>query len=131
MANLDKKKAESVFNEKVKNVNEAELKDVLSKEEDILEKLIGGPLAKYLKYVKVMFSLLKDYIAGEYKDTPWSTIAAIVVALLYVYSPIDLIPDFIPFAGLVDDAFIIYLCLSLVENDLEKYQEWKSRQSKK
>jgi len=33
------------------------------------------------------------------------------VAIAYVVSPIDLIPDFIPFIGQVDDVFIVVLAL--------------------
>lgn len=39
--------------------------------------------------------------------TPWGAIFSVVVALLYGASPIDLIPDFIPLLGWLDDAFIV------------------------
>ncbi len=41
----------------------------------------------------------------------WWVVAASIV---YLVSPIDLIPDFIPFAGLVDDALIISLLVAEV-----------------
>lgn len=49
--------------------------------------------------------------------TPWGAIFSMVVALLYGASPIDLIPDFIPLVGWIDDAIIvpIFLLLAFVQ----------------
>ncbi|NJL72636.1 MAG: DUF1232 domain-containing protein [Candidatus Competibacteraceae bacterium] len=69
--------------------------------------------------------MVKDYWNKEYREVPWFTIAAIVAALIYVLSPIDLIPDVIPVIGLVDDAMVIAVCLRLCEQDLHKWQQWK------
>ena len=41
--------------------------------------------------------------ACNYKKIPFGTIAAVVASLLYFVSPIDVIPDFIPVIGYIDD----------------------------
>jgi len=53
------------------------------------------------------------YLACRDPRTPWyaKLLAAAVVA--YALSPIDLIPDFIPVLGLLDDLVIVPLGLSL------------------
>jgi|GEM_PF-2060844 len=43
--------------------------------------------------------------------TPWKAILSVVMAVLYGASPIDLIPDIIPFLGQMDDAVIVPLLL--------------------
>jgi len=55
-------------------------------------------------------------LACRDRRTPWyaKLIAAVVVA--YAFSPIDLIPDFIPVLGLLDDLLLIPLGVVLVRS---------------
>jgi uncharacterized membrane protein YkvA (DUF1232 family) len=113
------------------NVNSEDVKKVLDQANEITEKVVrSGPLQRFLKDVALLISMVKDYWSGAYREVPWWVIAAIVFTLLYVLSPIDLIPDFIPVIGMLDDALVIALCLALIEQDLLKYQEWKEAQTK-
>lgn len=86
-------------------------------------------LQKYWKDVCEVFSLLKDWMAGRYPAVPWTVIATLVGALLYVLSPLDLIPDFIPVVGFTDDAGVFAVALSFAGADLEKYREWKRQRA--
>jgi uncharacterized membrane protein YkvA (DUF1232 family) len=54
------------------------------------------------------------YLACRHPRTPWHTklVAGCVVA--YAFSPIDLVPDFIPVLGYLDDAILIPLGVALV-----------------
>ena len=81
-------------------------------------------LRKYFDDVKLYFQLLGDFFTGKYKKVPVGTVAAIVGTLLYVLSPIDFIPDFLP-GGFVDDAAILALCLKFTKYDIEEYKKFK------
>lgn len=65
---------------------------------------------------------LAVYLAARDRRTPWyaRAIAAIVVA--YALSPIDLIPDFIPVLGYLDDLVLVplgmWMTMRLVPNDV-------------
>jgi len=99
---------------------------VLKKEKEIEELFSSnGPLGKFVADLKLLFAIIKDYYNGDYRQVPFWTIAAIVTALLYVLSPIDAIPDFIPVVGYLDDAAVVTVCLKMIKQDLQVYKEWK------
>jgi uncharacterized membrane protein YkvA (DUF1232 family) len=56
----------------------------------------------------------------------WWIVAA---SIAYLVSPIDLIPDFLPFAGLVDDTLIISLLVSEVAQIAKAKLQSKSTRS--
>lgn len=126
MAKETEKKAQDTLKSDAQRFSENDLNKVLERKKAIEDKFsANGPLGKFIVDVKLLFSIIQDYAKGEYRDVPWFTIAAIGAALLYVFSPIDLIPDFIPLLGLTDDAFVVAACLALVEQDLQTYKKWK------
>ena len=73
-----------------------------------------------------MFSLVKDYWQGDYRQVPWFIIAAIVSLLLYVLNPLDVMPDFIPVIGYVDDVLMFSVVFRLIRKDLTRNEKWKN-----
>jgi uncharacterized membrane protein YkvA (DUF1232 family) len=124
---ISEDRARRIVNDGAKKVTVEDVNKVVMQADDIQRKFFGnGPLSRFISDVKVMISLVRDYWSNTYREVPWWTIAAVVAALLYVLSPVDLIPDFIPFFGLLDDAAVVSVCLLLVEQDLNKYKLWKN-----
>ena len=90
------------------------------------EKLKSVPLVgTRLSYVAVMASMIKSYVDKEYTSAPPKCIIAMLSAVIYFASPIDLIGDAIPVAGYVDDAVIIAACLNMVDVYLKEYIAWR------
>ncbi|QVQ28230.1 YkvA family protein [Achromobacter deleyi] len=62
------------------------------------------------------------WFAGKHPGTPWHAKAVGVFVVAYALSPIDLIPDFIPVLGYVDDVLLlpglIYLAIRLLPPDV-------------
>ncbi|QNX06323.1 YkvA family protein [Acinetobacter seifertii] len=54
------------------------------------------------------------WFASRHPQMPWLPKVIAVVAVAYAFSPIDLIPDFIPILGFVDDAIILPILIWLV-----------------
>lgn len=46
--------------------------------------------------------------------TPWYAKAIVILTLAYIVSPIDIIPDFIPVIGLLDEIILIPIAYSVV-----------------
>ncbi len=86
-----------------------------------------GLLARLIQDLKLLVPLIRDYWKGTYRDISAKSIVIFVVALAYIISPIDLIPDYIIGLGQIDDAVILGLSLYFLEKDLMKYKQWKDR----
>ncbi len=85
-------------------------------------------LGNVIDDVLSMYQLVESYVKREYTDIPLTSIISILAALMYVVSPIDLIPDFIPVVGYLDDVAVVTLVLSLgVSHDLKKYKLWQEK----
>ena len=74
--------------------------------------------------------LLADYISdivhGRYKGYNATAIVMALAGVIYVISPLDVVPDFLPF-GFLDDVSIITWIISKLSSELSKYEQWKNR----
>lgn len=107
--------------------NPSKAKDFIHDVQQWLKKHRDIPvLGKVLSEIENMLSLITDYIYKEYTDVPKGSIISSIACLIYVLSPIDLIPDFVPIAGYLDDVAVITLVLDLgLSKDLKDYRNWK------
>lgn len=127
-----------------KNFSEQEALGELKKGYDEAEKLLHDVdelerflqrLEKKLKTIPIagnklavlptMISLVRNYMKKEYTDIPIGTVIAIISALIYFVSPIDIVPDSIPVIGYFDDAAVVGACWKLVESDIDEYERWR------
>ena len=69
------------------------------------------------------------FLALKEKRTPWYAKIIAAVIVVYALSPIDLIPDFIPVLGYLDDIIIlpalIAWCVKCIPNDV--FDDCRSR----
>jgi uncharacterized membrane protein YkvA (DUF1232 family) len=84
----------------------------------------------FLSSIPEIFKMLKSSFSKEYPNFPVYTFLGIIVMAAYLIFPADLIPDFIPFLGIVDDATILAFFVFLAQNDVEKFHSWKNSVSK-
>lgn len=65
-------------------------------------------MKRILSFLKIFrYDLLVMLVALKHPDTPKKIKGLLALAVIYLLSPIDLIPDTIPLAGLIDDAVIV------------------------
>ena len=118
---------------KALETNSEEAKSTI-KDEDKFERLVQRlenklklipQIGKYISDIACMVSLVRSYIKKEYTDIPIGTIISIVSTLIYIVSPIDLIPDFIPVVGHIDDIMLLGWVLKSIHSDVEEYKKWR------
>ena len=90
---------------------------------------------------ELKYNLAALYLAYKRKDTPIYAKIMIIITIGYALSPIDLIPDFIPLLGYLDDIvivpFFIFISLKLIPKEImEECKEqakdlWKDGKPKK
>ncbi len=120
---FSKNRAQKVLDEGAAELSDSEINYALSNRERIINKVLkNASLAPYISQVKTLFSLLQDYVKGDYREIPWWSLGSVVTALLYILLPLDAVPDIIPIAGFLDDAIVLKLCLDMVSKDLENYK---------
>lgn len=122
---------EDYVNSEVTKIKDGDLDVVMENNKQINDKISSsGALQKYTELGKIMYGMLNDYRKGLYHHVPWFTVAAIGFALLYVLNPLDIIPDFIPGVGYVDDFAVFTIVLRFVQTDLHTYLDWKIARAK-
>lgn len=74
---------------------------------------------------QTLVRLLRRYISGEYRGVSSGTILLGLAVLLYVLSPIDLVPDFIPVLGFLDDLSLISWFVGKFQEEILQFREWE------
>ncbi|GAB3635358.1 hypothetical protein GCM10027422_09480 [Hymenobacter arcticus] len=90
------------------------------------KKEIGTIAHEVWDTLQSLFRLIKLSVSGEYTGVPRTTVIAAVAVLVYFISPIDLIPDFIPVVGLLDDMALIAWFSTSIKHELDKFHEWET-----
>lgn len=69
--------------------------------------------------------LLADHHSGEAAQIPFYTIGLLAEAVYYFLDPNDVIPDWIPEIGKLDDALVLELAFELGADGIRRYCAWK------
>jgi uncharacterized membrane protein YkvA (DUF1232 family) len=72
--------------------------------------------------------MLSSWVKGDYKNISTKSIIAVVAALIYFVNPLDLIPDFIPVIGQIDDIFVLGYLVKMLNKEIERFMAWEKEQ---
>ena len=95
-------------------------------EKDFWEKIekTAPALKRILKDLKDLYTLFIDSIKGRYKLHP-AVLSIIGGGLLYFIIPLDLIPDYLPVVGLLDDLALLSTIINSLQKELAEYRKFK------
>jgi uncharacterized membrane protein YkvA (DUF1232 family) len=111
----------SDFVKNKKHVDEEDLQEAQEKMQKVADKLD-------LKVFEILVDFMYmswDYIKGNYPRLAVSSYLSISFAIFYFINPYDVVPDFIPALGYIDDAGIIGSVYNYVIDDVQAYQKWR------
>lgn len=97
--------------------------ELLNKTKEKLEQ--NEELKSLFDDVRLLIELIKDYNKGEYTGLSKNSIILVIISLIYLVSPLDIIPDFLV-GGFLDDATVIAFILKKIEAEITAYKSWKS-----
>ncbi|MCW3121307.1 MAG: hypothetical protein JWQ38_799 [Flavipsychrobacter sp.] len=78
---------------------------------------------------KTLWQMIREVLSGSYRMS-WLTILIILVSIAYIVFPFDLIPDFIPFLGWLDDGVVLYLLLRRLVRETQRFNRFKAMERK-
>ncbi|MDZ4702242.1 MAG: YkvA family protein [Rhodothermales bacterium] len=82
-------------------------------------------LPRFRTEVGAFARLLYRWLRGEYTSFSKTPLVLITAGLLYFISPMDLIVDFLPGIGYLDDATVIALLYQALRPEIKKFEEWE------
>ncbi len=73
--------------------------------------------------------MLREVVTGQYRMSLATTLMT-VFSLAYIIYPFDLIPDYIPVLGWLDDGLVLYLLLWRLVKETQRYNRFKAMERK-
>jgi uncharacterized membrane protein YkvA (DUF1232 family) len=74
---------------------------------------------------KTLWQMIREVLSGKYRMSFLTTVI-VIVSLAYVVFPFDLIPDYIPIIGWIDDGLILYLMMKRLHVETQRYNRFKA-----
>ncbi|MFD2515597.1 YkvA family protein [Pontibacter locisalis] len=75
-----------------------------------------------------LIRLIKAYINGDYRNVSRKSLIVGVAVILYLVTPLDIIPDFIPGIGLLDDLSLMAWFINSFQTEISKFKNWEADQ---
>ncbi|MBI5471698.1 MAG: DUF1232 domain-containing protein [Ignavibacteriae bacterium] len=73
--------------------------------------------------------MIAAWLNGTYRVFPWLTLMVLILVGIYAINPFDIIPDFIPIVGVIDDAAMLGFLVRSLMRDVRKFREWERTQT--
>jgi uncharacterized membrane protein YkvA (DUF1232 family) len=83
-------------------------------------------LQELKRQVNTFNRMIRAYLNGDYRNIPWKNLLMITAGIVYFVTPLDLVPDFIPLTGLLDDLTVLMWVFNSVRDSIEEFEEWEN-----
>lgn len=79
----------------------------------------------FRQQVEMALDLLGHHVADDIPHVPFRTIALLTAGLIYYLEPVDVIPDFVPGMGTVDDRLFMAFAFYEGADGIARYRAWQ------
>ncbi|MCP2340304.1 YkvA family protein [Actinomadura rupiterrae] len=83
----------------------------------------GAP--RFGERVRAVPRMLKSVLRGDYKGMSIGSLGMLALGLVYIISPIDAIPEFLPFVGVMDDTGVALWLATMLIRAAGDYVAWE------
>ena len=116
---IDSQKQLGLSKDEYHNYYTENLDNVLLKIKNKLNKLPQD--IEVFGYIPTFISIVEYYITNKKTNLSLEFILSIISTIVYIVSPIDIVPDLIPGIGYLDEAYIILKCLDAYEKEFTNF----------
>ena len=85
------------------------------------------PFKELWAYLQAKLRLIRAYYRGDYRKISVTNLAIIIGAIIYLLDPWDLVPDWIPGIGFLDDATVLAFAVQRTRETLDDFTAWETR----
>jgi uncharacterized membrane protein YkvA (DUF1232 family) len=104
-----------------------ELLSVLTAAERRLDRVNAGRLTPVKRDFQTLLRLMRAYGEGRYRQVSGKNLVMAGLAIVYLVSPLDVLPDFLP-GGFFDDAAVIGFIVKKIRTELAAFEIWEQAQ---
>lgn len=120
----------TILDESARRIAPADIANLLDDEDALRQRAVdmrsdGLPLLG--DQLSFAIDCLRDYLDDNCPQIPLYTISLLGAAVLYFCDQVDVIPDFLPHIGKLDDAAVMAMAFRLARDGVERYGAWKDR----
>ena len=69
--------------------------------------------------------MIREVLSGKYRMS-LLTMLVVIISLVYIVFPFDIIPDYIPVLGWLDDGLIFYLMVKRLHIETQRFNRFKA-----
>lgn len=98
------------------------MEEKIASGENLSEEMIQEKVGNFRAYFRMWGEMFKK----TYRHFPWGTVLGIVLIIIYFFGPIDLIPDYIPIFGYMDDVGVVPVLMQFTRIDIKEYKKQRN-----
>jgi uncharacterized membrane protein YkvA (DUF1232 family) len=126
-------KAKAIYMDRAGRIasSESKIKALLLQVRQKIAELMDTPLVAGARgQLEIFVRMLSAHVRGNYPSLSNRSLGLLVLGLFYFALPLDMVPDFIPFVGYVDDLSVLLGIYKSLQTDIDKFLRWEQENKK-